>query len=349
MVVLEGSGEEFGGFGVGFPGGEALLEAGEVGEEGDEGFALVPVVGDLGVEPLAAGLGSGLAFGDFADGEEGMAEEGAGEAACVSPEEFFAEGGGGEEADFVRFGAGEEVVVVTEAEASGQFLIGSGALLAATFEVEAFEVESFGRAESAPDGAVDAGGDEVVAGDADGVGDCSFEWGRFLAPGAGAGEFAGDVNVLDGAVAGEDAEGGGVGRKLVIGIAEVGGVSVGIVEVVHGIELALHLVLDLGIDFIEEGDLFAGLFTENEEDCSLDVVASFEGAIGFRGDAPSGGDTKSAGPENESEVRPDGGVLMGEHDDLHAIVRHMRGEVGIAIDHAIAEGFVAADDSKSLL
>jgi len=282
VVVLEGSGEEFGGFGVGFPGGEALLEAGEVGEEG---FALVLVVGDFGVEPLAAGLGSVLAFGDFADGEEGLAEEGAGEAFFVSPEEFFAEGGGGEEADFVRFGAGEEVVVVTEAEASGEFLIGSGALLTATFEVEAFEVEAFGGAEGAPDGAVDAGRDEVVAGDADGVGDRSFERGRFLAPGAGAREFAGDVDVLDSAVAGEDAEGGGVGSKLVIGIAEVGGVGVGIVEGVHGIELALHLVLDLGIDLIEKGDLFAGLLAENEEDGALDVVALLK-AASFCCDAP---------------------------------------------------------------
>jgi hypothetical protein len=288
VVVLEGSGEEFGGFGIGLPGGEALLEAGEVGEEGDEGFALIPVVGDFGAEPLAAGFGSVLAGGDFADSEEGVAEEGAGEAFLVSPEEFFAEGGGGEEADFVGFGAGEEFLVVAEAEATGEFLVGTGALFAATFEVEAFEVEAFGGAKGAPDGAFDAGGDEVIAGDADGVGDRSFERGRFLAPGAGAGEFAGDINVLDRSVAGEDAEGGGVGRKLVVGIAEVGGVGVGIVEVVHGIELALHFVFDLGIDFIEKGDVYAGLLAEDEEDGALNVVSVlFMRAISFCCDAPS--------------------------------------------------------------
>ena len=40
-------------------------------------------------------------------------------------------------------------------------------------------------------------------------------------------------------------------------------------------------------------------------------------------------DAEAAGPEDESEVGPDGGVLVREHDDLHAIVRHVRSEVGI--------------------
>jgi hypothetical protein len=39
---------------------------------GDESFAFDPVVGGFGAEPLAAGFGAVLAFGDFVDGEEGV-------------------------------------------------------------------------------------------------------------------------------------------------------------------------------------------------------------------------------------------------------------------------------------
>jgi hypothetical protein len=40
MVIFQRPGEEGGGFGIGFPGGEGVFEAGEVAEEGDEGFAV---------------------------------------------------------------------------------------------------------------------------------------------------------------------------------------------------------------------------------------------------------------------------------------------------------------------
>lgn len=289
MIILQRPGEEDGGFGVGLPVGEGVLEAGEVLEEGDEGFALGPVVFDFGFEPGAAGFGSLVGLGDFADGEEGMAEEAFGEGVLACAEEFAAELGGGHEADFVGFVAGEEGGVVADAEAAGEFLVSSGAEFTAAFEVEAFEVETLGGAEGFPERAVDAGGDEVIAGDFDGFGDGGFErgaLGAFAFGGFGAGQFAGDIDVLDGAVAGEHAKGGGVGGELVIGVGEVRGVGMGIVQLVHGIELPLHLCFHLGIDFIEEGGVLAGLLAEDEKDGALDVDAGFEGAVCLGSDAP---------------------------------------------------------------
>ena len=134
------------------------MEAGEVLEEGDEGFAVGPVVFDFGFEPGAAGLGSLVRFGDLADGEEGVAEEALGEGVFAGAEEFAAELGGGHEADFVGFVVAEQGGVIADAEATGEFLVGSGAEFAPAFEVEAFEVEAFGGTEGFPDGAVDAGG-----------------------------------------------------------------------------------------------------------------------------------------------------------------------------------------------
>ena len=109
-------------------------------EEGDEGFAVGPVVFDFGFEPGAAGLGSLVGFGDFPDGEEGVTQEAFGKGVFAGAEEFFAELGGGHEADFVGFVVAEEGGVIADAEAAGEFLVGSGAELAAAFEVEAFEV-----------------------------------------------------------------------------------------------------------------------------------------------------------------------------------------------------------------
>jgi hypothetical protein len=49
----------------------------------------------------------------------------------------------------------------------------------------------------------------------------------------------------------------------------------GIVQLVHGIKLPLHLGSHLGIDFIEEGGVLAGLLAQDEQDGALDVIATF--------------------------------------------------------------------------
>lgn len=181
MIILQCSGQQRGGLGIGFRAGEAVLEAGEVLEEGDEGFAVGPVVLDLVLEPGAAGFGSGVGFDDYADGEEGVAEQAFGEGVFARAKELATELGGGHEADFVGFVDGKECRIIADAEAAGEFLVGTGTEFAAAFKVEAFEVEALGGAEGFPDGAVDAGRDEVVAGNADGLGDGFFKFGGFVA------------------------------------------------------------------------------------------------------------------------------------------------------------------------
>ena len=72
-----------------------MLEAGEVLEDRDKGFAVGPVVFDFRFEPGAAGLGALVGLGDFPDGEEGVAEEAFGEGVFAGTEELAAELGGG--------------------------------------------------------------------------------------------------------------------------------------------------------------------------------------------------------------------------------------------------------------
>ena len=96
----------------------------------------------------------------------------------------------------------------------------------------------------------------------------------------------------------------------------------GVVQLVHGVELTHHLGLDLGVDLVEEGDLAGGLLAQDEQDGSLHVVAVFESAVGLGDDAPRACDAQAGCPEDQGQVRPDPGVLVGEHHDLQAVVGH---------------------------
>jgi hypothetical protein len=51
-------------------------------------------------------------------------------------------------------------------------------------------------------------------------------------------------------------------------------------------------------------------------------------------------------PEDHAEVGPDRRVLVGEHDHLHAVVRHVPGEVLVNLDHGTAEVFAIAAHSQ---
>ena len=187
-------------------------------------------------------------------------------------------------------------------------------------------------------------GDEVVGGDLDGLLDEGGD-GRSLAGDSGAGQLALDVDVLDPAVLREDAEGGGVGGELVVGVAEVG-VGLVLVERLHGVELALDLVLDLVDHLVGVGRVRARALAEDEEDGALDVVALLERGVGFGGNGPRGGDAEAGGPEDEGEVGPDARVLVREHDDLDAVVGHVGGEVPVAVHHAPAEVLALTDDRE---
>jgi hypothetical protein len=99
----------------------------------------------------------------------------------------------------------------------------------------------------------------------------------------------------------------------------------------------LHLDLDLRDDLVQEGDGVGGLLAQHHQDGPLDIVSFLECRLGLGGDGPGRGHPQAGGPEDEGQVRPDARVLVGEHDDLHAVVRHVGGEVAVGVDHAFAE------------
>ena len=135
---------------------------------------------------------------------------------------------------------------------------------------------------------------------------------------------------------GEHLERGGVGGELVVGIVEVGFAV--LVQGLHGRDLAFHFVLHQRIDLVEEAGLVGDAFAQDEADGALDVVAFLDaGGFGLGADGPGGGGLESGGPEDHAEVGPDRRVLVGEHDHLQAVVRHVAGEVAVDLHHGTAE------------
>ena len=107
-------------------------------------------------------------------------------------------------------------------------------------------------------------------------------------------------------------------------------------------ELPADLRLDFLVHFVEEGGLLGRLLAQNEQHCALDVVAFLHGGISLGCDTPRGRHSQSRSPEDQRQIRPDTRVLVGEHDDLQAVVRHVRCQVPVTIHHAPAEALVRA-------
>lgn len=91
----------------------------------------------------------------------------------------------------------------------------------------------------------------------------------------------------------------------------------------------------LGNDLVEKRHILGGLFAQHHEHGALDVVAFLERGFGFGGDGPGRRHPQAGGPEDERQVSPDPGVLMGEHDDLQPVVGRMGGEVPVGVHHAL--------------
>ena len=70
----------------------------------------------------------------------------------------------------------------------------------------------------------------------------------------------------------------------------------------------------------------------------------FEFGGGFGGDVPGADDLQARCPEDGYHVGPDGGVLVGEHDALEAVVGHVVGHGAVGFDHAASEVFTVAFD-----
>ena len=108
---------------------------------------------------------------------------------------------------------------------------------------------SNGWGQSLPDKGVKPLRYEMIAGHFDGIGDDLLDRG-YLAPTSGFRQLVGDVDVFDLLVLRQDAQRSRIGGKLVIRVAEVGVFL--IFQRQHGVELGFHLVLDFGVNFIEE-------------------------------------------------------------------------------------------------
>ena len=177
----------------------------------------------------------------------------------------------------------------------------------------------------------------------DGIGDEGLE--RYgLVPLPLASKLSGDVDVLDALVTGQDAQGRGIGGELIVAVGEARVVLV--LDLGHGLQLPLDLHLDLLHDLVQEGNVARHLLAQDHEHRSLDVVPFLERRFGLRGYGPGGGHPQPRGPEDEREVRPHRGVLMGEHHHLQPVVGHVGREVAVGVHHAPAELVARAADGE---
>ena len=112
----------------------------------------------------------------------------------------------------------------------------------------------------------------------------------------------------------------------------------------------VDLVGDLDFHFLHNLVLVAVLpvltLTQDENDCPLDVSALLEFGRGFGRDVPRRHDAQPGAPENLCHVAPDACVLMGEHDDLKPVVRHMVCHGFVCLHHPLAEILAITLDGK---
>ena len=162
----------------------------------------------------------------------------------------------------------------------------------------------------------------------------------YLSPFGRAKKLVANVLPFDVRVGGEYAQRSRIGAKLVVGVTELRAHVV--VHRVHAVELRADLVIYHGIELVEVDRPLVRALAEHEEDGTLDVVARLEPACGLRPNGPRGGNLESRCPENHAEVGPDPCILVGKHDHLQTVVRHVRGEIGVDVHHAVLELFVRA-------
>ena len=238
---------------------------------------------------------------------------------------------------------------LADAEATRELLVDALPVLAAALDVEGTQVEPLVRRQATPD-VVEPAGDQVVARDLDAAVDDLLE-ARLLDVTAASAvvlrpeELVPDVLPVERLELGQHAERGGVSGELVVGVAEVR--LAAFVERAHRVDLTADLVLHHRVDLVEESVFFAQALAENEEDGALDVVALLDAAGGsLGGDGPRCGDPQPRRPQDHAEVGPDRWVLVGEHDELEAVVRHVAREVRVDLDHAALEVIAAASNGE---
>ena len=193
------------------------------------------------------------------------------------------------------------------------------------------------------------GRDKALVGGVHGEGDEAVHEGGFAfhprADGLG-----GHVAAVNDGVAGEHAQRRGVARHLEVGVLEDVFVAVEapglLIEAGEGLYLCFDLFLDFPGEVVTRGLLRTLALAADEQHGALHMAALTQGAVGLSGDVPGGGDLQAGGPDDVRHVRPDGAGLVGEHDDLDAVVRHALGHALVGCHHAAAKILVLALDGE---
>src|SRR5262249_35019596 len=96
--------------------------------------------------------------------------------------------------------------------------------------------------------------------------------------------------------------------------------------------------------FVFVGPVAPHALAQDEDDGALDVTALLQLGRRLGGDVPGGRDAQARAPEDVRHVCPDGAVLVREHDDLKAVVRHVTGHRGVPANHLAARVVAGALD-----
>ena len=269
----------------------------------------------------------------LADGEEQLADERIAEA--VLAQLLVLELDGRAQARLVGLAGLHQRFVVGQAEAAGHLLVHPAAVLAMLFHLHALQVEALLGAQRAPQTAIQALRHQVVHGHLHGADDHLLQL-VHLALALLALQVVVHIDLLDAAVAGEHAQRRRIGRQLVVRVFEVRLVLV--VQGQHLFQLLLNLGLHQGVDVVEVAHLLGGALAQHHHHGALHVVAFLDArALGLGLDGPRGGDLQAAGPQDQGQIGPHTGILVGEHHHLRAVGWHVPGEVAVAGHHALVE------------
>ena len=148
-----------------------LAHVGQVLQNVHDLGALGPVVGQFGFEIVEPGARF-LAFGRLVDGKEDLAHQCT--AKTVAGEQTPAQLAGALETGLIGTRVGQQIGVVRRAKAARQFLVDAAAIFGVALHLDAFEIEALQRRQGLPQFRLKAPGDQMVAGDLDGVADQLF-------------------------------------------------------------------------------------------------------------------------------------------------------------------------------
>jgi transposase len=126
------------------------------------------------------------------------------------------------------------------------------------------------------------------------------------------------------AVLGQHLERSGIRGELIISIIEVW--LPALIQRLHRSDLTRDFIFDEWVYLIEKSGLIGYSLAEYKADRALNVVPLLEAAnICLCADCPSGGGFQSCCPEDHAQISPHSWVLMSEHHQLHAVIRHVLG------------------------